>query len=380
MLRKIKYYHHILFYQGKALNRNRVGSLFLIILLASFVSLAFDGLTSVRAQTTASVNGITVLNVASQQSFVEQGFTATLTATVENTGSSTSTFEVAFCGNGIPLDTQPVTLAGETTSSVSFAWNTTGLALGNYTLSAFVWSSSGETSAVSPACVSNAPLLVTCLGDLTGQFAVNFNDVVTFVAAYINYYQTGYCNPAADFSHDGKLNFNDVVLFVGYYEAYFEGPTPFVTSHGLTLTMSIDQTTFSAGEPVDFTLSINNVSKNPITLEYSASTFDYFVFNATGIVYRYSFGMVYPMWVQLYTLAPGASLTQDFEWDQTCNLFVSPLSSCISPLVSPSDLAGSPAVFPAAPGTYDIVGEAFGMQTLPQQITITSQSPTPTIQ
>jgi len=51
---------------------------------------------------------------------------------------------------------------------------------------------------------------------------INFNDVVYFVGAYINYYQTDVLNPACDLNHDGVLNFNDVVLFVGYYQAYYK--------------------------------------------------------------------------------------------------------------------------------------------------------------
>lgn len=199
---------------------------------------------------------------------------------------------------------------------------------------------------------------MTCPGDLTGQFEVNFNDINAFVTSYINYYQTGQSNPAADFDHDGKLDFNDINLFVSASIAYYAGPTPFVTNGGLTLTMTIKQTTYSLGEPVNFTLSINNVSDETIAFDRTASTFDFIVYNSTGIVFRYSFGMVFPMWVQIYSLAPGTSLSQNLEWDQVCNLFFSP--------------AASPANFPASPGTYYIVGEALGMQTVPQQITITS--------
>lgn len=49
---------------------------------------------------------------------------------------------------------------------------------------------------------------------------VNFQDIVYFVCAYIQYYQTGYLNPACDLNHDGTLNFQDIVLFIQDYIAY----------------------------------------------------------------------------------------------------------------------------------------------------------------
>ncbi|MGO8807014.1 MAG: hypothetical protein ACLQO7_10520 [Candidatus Bathyarchaeia archaeon] len=41
----------------------------------------------------------------------------------------------------------------------------------------------------------------------------------TFVNAYINYYQSGVLNPACDLNHDGAINFSDIVLFVALYQS-----------------------------------------------------------------------------------------------------------------------------------------------------------------
>ena len=48
----------------------------------------------------------------------------------------------------------------------------------------------------------------------------NFQDIVYFVSAYINYYQTGTFDTACDLNHDGLLNFNDIILFVSDYISY----------------------------------------------------------------------------------------------------------------------------------------------------------------
>ena len=206
--------------------------------------------------------------------------------------------------------------------------------------------------------IAGSTILVTCPGDMTGHYGVDFQDITTFVSAFINYYQTGQYYLAADFDHDGKLSFNDLELFVAAYLAYWVGPTPFVTHGGLTLTMSIEKNTYILREPVNFTLSINNVSNNTISFNYQSSTFDFMVFNASGIVYRNSYNVAQPMWVQYYSLLPGASLSRNCEWDQSCNFNSSPFVS--------------PPVFLASSGTYWIIGEALGLQTFPQQIIISS--------
>ena len=142
------------------MNRKTIASLLLIMLLSSMISLifighlndvkAFDQGTGSTGGNVGSVPGITVLNITSTQTFVEEGFSADITATVDNTGSSASIFYVTFLDNGVPLDTQPVTLGGESSTALSYVWNTTGFALGNFTLSAYAWSNQAETSLVTP--------------------------------------------------------------------------------------------------------------------------------------------------------------------------------------------------------------------------------------
>ena len=362
------------------MSRKTLAVLISFILLVSFAVFLVGNLNETKASSAVTLptgvtvdlssSGITIVNVTSGQSFVEQGFSVNLTATVDNTGSSATTFNLTFCANNFPLNTQTVTLAGQSSGAPYFDWNTTGFALGNYTLSAFAWSASEKTIVVYSYFVGGK-ILVTCPGDLTGHFKVDFRDLTAFVGAYIYYFRTGWCNPAADFCHTGKLNFLDVILFVAYYEEYYAGPTPFVTGGALTITLSVEKLTYSLGEPVNFTLSIKNTSKNTITIQRTASTFDFIVYNATGIMYRYSFGRVCPMWAMLYSLAPGASLAENFTWDQICNLIPCPSASPVAAGSNISVLPGSPPVFPASPGSYYIVGEALGMQTAPQEITIT---------
>jgi hypothetical protein len=70
--------------------------------------------------------------------------------------------------------------------------------------------------------VSNASVSVSSPVDFYHDGVVNFNDVVYFAGAYIQYNEYGILNPACDLNHDGKINFEDIALFVADYQAAAE--------------------------------------------------------------------------------------------------------------------------------------------------------------
>ncbi|MGA2523465.1 MAG: BsuPI-related putative proteinase inhibitor [Candidatus Bathyarchaeia archaeon] len=347
--------------------------LFTILIGSIFVSFSAEP-KSVRADIqqnsstggTNSAAGIAVSNVTASQSFVEQGFKVTLSANFENSAASTVVFNVTFIVNTIVVSTQQVTLTSGSSNVVSCLWDTTGFSLGNYVVSASAWPIAMGTSASCYTCTGST-ILLTILGDLTGQGTVDSNSFFAFVNDYVNYFGPAHqYNPAADFEHNDAITSTDFFDFVNAYIAYWTGPTPFIRNGGLTLTISISQTDYTLGAPVVFKLSINNVSDKTISFAYIGGLFDYIVYNNTGIVYRYSYGLAFPTYAIETSLLPGASLTQSFEWDQVCNLNSLTANPCV---LIPTM---SCPVFHASAGTYNIVGEALGMQTVPCQITITN--------
>ncbi len=349
--------------------------MFLLIVFVASILLPFSetklwGDAQLANSSSSTVNSIIVTEVACSQSFVEQGFSATLTANIENSGSSPVSCTVTFSVNDIPVSTQAVTLPSGGSAVASTAWNTTGFALGDYVLSATASSIAGATTSTGDSCTGST-ITVNCLGDLTDQGEVDSNSFFAFTSAYIDYNSfdgSHQCNPAADFDHDGAITATDFFEFMNAYIAYWAGPTPFVHNGALTLTLTLSttQTVYAVGQPVDFTLSVNNVSDKTISFTYTGGFFDYIVYNSTGIVYRDSYGKAFPMFIMERSLLPGASFTQSFEWDQVCNFNSLSASPC---LLVPTL---SCPVFHASPCTYYIVGEALGMQTLPQQITISA--------
>ncbi len=64
---------------------------------------------------------------------------------------------------------------------------------------------------------TTTPFGVGELADINGDGQVNFNDITTFVALYINYFTSHVYSQQIDLLHTGTINFNDITLFVGYY-------------------------------------------------------------------------------------------------------------------------------------------------------------------
>ena len=61
--------------------------------------------------------------------------------------------------------------------------------------------------------------------DLNHDGTVNFQDLVYFLTAYMEYGSTGICNPACDFNHDGQINFQDLVIYLSAYMNYVNSPS-----------------------------------------------------------------------------------------------------------------------------------------------------------
>jgi uncharacterized coiled-coil protein SlyX len=130
---------------------------------------------------------------------------------------------------------------------------------------------------------------------------------------------------------------------------------------GFQLTMTLEKTQYSLGEPINITLALTNISNQTVSfwLDYSFSYFRFLVYNSTNsAIYSslYNGEPVLPLMV-LFTLNAGQSMGDYFSWEQT--IF-------------------SPEGVPVLPGTYYIVGQVGPVQevynstieTTPIQITI----------
>ncbi|MEM3612415.1 MAG: M14 family zinc carboxypeptidase [Candidatus Bathyarchaeia archaeon] len=166
-----------------------------------------------------AVTGVTVL-----KSIVGQGFAMNISVKIANYGEFMVTFNVTAFANETSIGTKEVTLEGNSSLSLTFTWNTTSYAKGNYTLWAYAWPVQGETDIEDN--ILAAPFMVSIVipgdGNLNGR--IEILDVVLVTSRYgAKKGDTNY-DPNVDWNSDGKIDILDVVIVTsryGHAEPYF---------------------------------------------------------------------------------------------------------------------------------------------------------------
>ena len=137
-----------------------------------------------------------------------------------------------------------------------------------------------------------------------------------------------------------------------------QNPTSTPTSGNgqLQLTLTVEKTTYSLGEPINLTVTINNISNQTVGYTHTGLDFDFKVYNDTNnLVYQWSNFKAIAQFITTQPLPAGESRSQRFTWQQTCNWNTTVQEDQVSP------------------GIYYIVGLTgpnYKMQTTPTEITI----------
>lgn len=117
--------------------------------------------------TWAASPDIAVLNLTLSKAVVFQGFSLPVNLTVQNQGNDVEGFNITLCINSTPVQTDYCTLPCKHLALVPVMWNTTGLARGNYTLSAYAQPLEGETDS-SDNSFTGGYIVISMVGDLNG--------------------------------------------------------------------------------------------------------------------------------------------------------------------------------------------------------------------
>jgi len=153
-------------------------------------------------------------NVSSSKTVIGQGYTSTINVTVHNQGNFTKTFNVTvyadqnaiLLGDEIIVDIQNVTLTAGTSTIVTFTWNTTSEAKGNYTISA-----TADDSMV------YGWVFVTIPGDVDGDRDVDIYDIVQMANIYGVSKPDPLYDPNCDIDDDGDIDIYDIVIAANNY-------------------------------------------------------------------------------------------------------------------------------------------------------------------
>jgi hypothetical protein len=172
------------------------------------------GMQAISNNSTVTVNiteghDVAVTSVTSSKTVVGQGYTVSINVTVANYGNSTETFQVTAYANATSIASQNITLSGGSFATITFVWNTTSFAKGNYTISAYAWPVPDEINTENNN-LTDGIVKVTIPGDIDGDFYVDVRD-----AAKIGMYWEQKVPPApsnVDINGDGIINIRDAAI------------------------------------------------------------------------------------------------------------------------------------------------------------------------
>lgn len=154
---------------------------------------------------------------------VGQGYSLNVNITVANQGNYTETFNVTAYANTTSIASQNVTLGSGNCTTITFTWNTTGFAYGDYTMSAYASPATGETGTTNNT-YTDGIVTVTIPGDTYGNFKVDLGDIVALCEAFGStrgqdgyYWHIPPCilckhTPNCDINDNGQIGMDDMVI------------------------------------------------------------------------------------------------------------------------------------------------------------------------
>ena len=164
---------------------------------------------------------IGITSVALSRTVVGQGFTLSVNVTVFNYGIDTEYSNVTAYANATSIPTfQNVLIEGRNFTTITFTWDTTGFAYGNYTISAYAWPVPSETNTADNNCTMGS-VLVTVPGEINGDGTVNILDAITLSKAFLSTPSSSDWNPNADINSDGVVNILDAMILGNHFLQHY---------------------------------------------------------------------------------------------------------------------------------------------------------------
>ena len=169
-----------------------------------------------------SPHDVGITSVTTSKNIVGQGFNVSINASVFNYGDSTENINVTIYANSTTIsEINNIELASRNSTTITFTWDTAGVAYGNYTMTVCATPVSGETDTTdnnSTGCW----VLVTILGDVDGDledghYDVDLFDAVRLLACYGAKEGDSNFDPNCDIDSDGQVFLFDAVILLSRY-------------------------------------------------------------------------------------------------------------------------------------------------------------------
>jgi peptide/nickel transport system substrate-binding protein len=158
----------------------------------------------------------TVSNVKPFKNVIGQGFITNINVTIANQGDSTETFQVKLYANETQIATTSVQLGGDESTTITYTWNTTGFAKGNYTIWAYAEPVQGETDTTDNT-YTNGLVYIGLIGDVTADGKVDIRDIFAIALHYGENLGNPNYDPNMDVNCDNKTDIRDIFAAALHY-------------------------------------------------------------------------------------------------------------------------------------------------------------------
>jgi hypothetical protein len=143
---------------------------------------------------------------------------------MRNVGETEESFSVKAYANGTLVGVQTVTeLHCNGSTNVTFVWNSSGFAYGNYTISTVADTVLGENNTGDNTCFANDPVHVGVPGDVTSTIEgvydgrVDLRDVTYLILLFQTRPDSPNWKPNADVNDDGIMNIKDITIAILHF-------------------------------------------------------------------------------------------------------------------------------------------------------------------
>jgi parallel beta-helix repeat protein len=161
---------------------------------------------------------VAITEVVTSKTIVSQGYTVSIDVTLMNQGDFTDNFNITVHANNTNIALQTnITLIPRSFTNITFTWNTTGFAKGNYTISANITQVSGETDATDNILTDGwVCVVVPC--DLTGRISgvpdgrCDIRDIAYMCTKFLTTPASPKWDPNCDINDDGVVDMRDISI------------------------------------------------------------------------------------------------------------------------------------------------------------------------
>jgi len=163
---------------------------------------------------------VAVINVSPFKTVVGLDYCLNMSITATNQGDYDETFNLTAYANTTIVASQNVTLPYGNSITVTFTWNTTGFAFGNYTLSVYAWPIPEEMNVANNNYTCTYSVHVGVAGDVSSTAQgvpdgmVNMRDINYSILLFNTRPSTPKWNPNADVNNDQVVNMRDISIAI----------------------------------------------------------------------------------------------------------------------------------------------------------------------